>query len=101
MSHKFFPIKTDTACQLKWNWSTIRLYTGETSSCHRVQSDNVSVDSFDQFHNTPKKLADRELMLHGKWPIGGCEHCKNIEDKQIKVQCKNIKNKRNKKSRVF
>ena len=80
MSHKFFPIKTDTACQLKWNWSTIRLYTGETSSCHRVQGDNVSVDSFDQFHNTPKKLADRELMLYGKWPIGGCEHCKNIED---------------------
>jgi len=80
MNHKFFPIKTDTACQLKWNWSTIRFYNGTTSSCHRVNSDIITVDTFDQFHNTPKKIADRELMLDGKWPVGGCEYCKSIED---------------------
>ena len=80
MSDQFFPIKTDTACQLKWNWSTIRLYNGTTSSCHRVDGDNISVDTFDQFHNTSKKLADRKLMLDSQWPSGGCEYCKNIED---------------------
>jgi len=80
MPNKFFPIETATACQLKWNWSTIRLYTGQTSSCHRVDSDIVDIDTFDQFHNTPKKLADRKHMLEGQWPGGGCEHCKNIED---------------------
>jgi len=79
MSDKFFPIKTDTACQLKWNWSTIRLDTGITRSCHRVNSDILTVDTFDQFHNTPKKIADRKLMLNGMWP-DGCEYCKNIED---------------------
>jgi len=79
MSDKFFPIKTDTACQLKWNWSTIRLDTGITRSCHRVNSDILTVDTFDQFHNTPKKIADRKLMLNSMWP-DGCEYCKNIED---------------------
>jgi hypothetical protein len=80
MEQKYFPIKTATACQLKWNWSTIRLYDGTTSSCHRVDADSVTPDTFDNFHNTPKKLADRKLMLEGQWPQGGCEYCKNIED---------------------
>lgn len=79
MPGKFFPILTDTACQLKWNWSTIRFYNGTTSSCHRVDSDAVSVETFDQFHNTPKKIADRKLMLDGLWPAGGCEYCEQIE----------------------
>ena len=79
MPDKFFPILTDTACQLKWNWSTIRFYNGTTSSCHRVNSDRINVDSFDQFHNTPKKIADRKLMLNGQWPTGGCEYCQSIE----------------------
>ena len=80
MSGKYFPIQTKTACQLKWNWSTIRLYTGYTSSCHRVDSDLITIDSFDSFHNTPKKIDDRNLMLQGQWPTGGCEYCKKIED---------------------
>ena len=80
MPNKFFPIETDTACQLKWNWSTIRFYNGITSSCHRAGFDQLDVDNFDQFHNLPKKIADRKLMLEGKWPGGGCEYCKNIED---------------------
>ena len=79
MSNKYFPIKTATACQLKWNWSTVRFYNASTSSCHRVKSDTITVDNFDNFHNTPKKLADRELMLQGQWPTGGCEYCQKIE----------------------
>jgi organic radical activating enzyme len=79
MADKFFPIKTATACQLKWNWSTIRLYNGDTSSCHRVNGNLITVDTFDTFHNTPKKLADRALMLDGQWPQGGCEYCQQIE----------------------
>jgi hypothetical protein len=80
MEQKYFPINTATACQLKWNWSTIRLYDGTTSSCHRVDPDTVVPGTFDNFHNTPKKIADRKLMLNGQWPQGGCEYCKNIED---------------------
>lgn len=80
MNNTYFPIETSTSCQLKWNWSTIRLYNGTTSSCHRVDSDLLTPETFENFHNTPKKLADRQLMLQGKWPKGGCEYCKNIED---------------------
>lgn len=77
---RYFPIRTETSCQLKWTWSTIWLNTGLTSSCHRVAPDLVDVNNFNNFHNTPKKLSDRQLMLDGQWPKGGCEYCKNIED---------------------
>lgn len=77
---KYFPIDTATACQLKWTWSTIHLYTGRTNSCHRVDQSSITVENFDQFHNTDKKINDRQLMLEGKWPSGGCEYCRNIED---------------------
>lgn len=77
---KFFPIKTETACQLKWNWSSIYLHEGSTNSCHRVSKTILSADEFDNFHNIPKKISDRELMLKGEWPSGGCEYCKKIED---------------------
>ena len=79
MSHKFFPIKTDTACQLKWNWSTLYLYKGRTASCHRTGDDQVSLDAFDTFHNTEKKQQERQLMLQGKWPVDSCGYCKDIE----------------------
>ena len=74
-----FPIKTATACQLKWQHSTVFLTTGKTSSCHRVNKDTIPLDTFD-FHNTKEKLEARQRMLEGKWPGKGCEHCKNIED---------------------
>lgn len=89
---KYFPIKTTTACQLKWTWSTIFLHTGETNSCHRVKKSRVTADDFKNFHNTDKKLADRQLMLAGEWPTGGCEYCKNMEqaggtsDRQMHLQ---------------
>jgi organic radical activating enzyme len=78
LPHRVFPIKTDTACQLKWNWSTIYLTTEETASCHRTNHHKFDTELFD-FHNTPSKLADRENMLAGQWPTRGCEYCRNIE----------------------
>jgi hypothetical protein len=74
-----FPIKTATACNSKWAWSTIWLTTGTTASCHRVMPNPLDPNNFANFHNTPKKIADRELMLRGEWPKGGCEYCQKIE----------------------
>lgn len=74
---KIFPIKTATACQLKWSWSTIYLTEGRTASCHRVMFDTIP-DNFD-FHNTPKKIEARTKMLNGIWPGDGCEYCRDIE----------------------
>jgi len=96
MSDKYFPILTDTACQLKWTWSTIHFYEGKTNSCHRVNLTNLQPEDFNSFHNTPKKLEDRQLMLEGQWPSGGCEYCQNIEnaggqsDRQFHLQIPNL-----------
>ena len=94
--NKYFPIKTATACQLKWTWSTIHLYTGETNSCHRVNETKIDPKHFERFHNTDKKVADRKLMLDGQWPTGGCEYCRNIEqaggksDRQFQIEIPNL-----------
>lgn len=74
-----FPIRTATACQSKWTWSTIWLNRLASSSCHRVAPVPFELKDFDQFHNLPKKLDDRRLMLNGEWPKGGCEYCEKIE----------------------
>lgn len=74
---KTFPIKTATACQLKWSWSTIYLTEGKSASCHRVKKFPIP-DNFD-FHNDPEKIKARELMLQGEWPDKGCEYCRDIE----------------------
>jgi pyruvate-formate lyase-activating enzyme len=78
LPQRVFPIKTATACQLKWTWSTVYLNEEKTASCHRTNHHNFDTDRFD-FHNTPEKLQDRERMLAGQWPDRGCEYCKNIE----------------------
>jgi pyruvate-formate lyase-activating enzyme len=77
--NKIFPIKTDTGCMLKWNWSSILLNSGTTSSCHRCQRFPIDPDNFDNFHNIPEKIAAREKMLDGQWPGQGCEYCRDIE----------------------
>jgi hypothetical protein len=76
---KYFPIKTDTACQLKWNWSTLYLYVGNTASCHRTGWGKITPDTFDTFHNTEKKIQERKQMLQGQWPTDSCSYCRNIE----------------------
>jgi sulfatase maturation enzyme AslB (radical SAM superfamily) len=80
MSDKYFPIKTATACQLKWAWSTIFLNTGVTRSCHRTSESKLTAENFNNFHNTDSKLIDRMLMLQGLWPTTNCQYCKKIED---------------------
>jgi len=77
---KFFPIKTNTACQLKWAWSTLFLNSGVTRSCHRTSKSRLTEENFYDFHNTPTKIKDREDMLAGKWPEKNCGYCKKIED---------------------
>lgn len=80
MNKKVFPIKTATACQYKWTWSTIYLAHGQTNSCHRVNGGHLDEYNFKDFHNLPEKIRDRELMLEGKWPDNECNYCKRIED---------------------
>lgn len=79
MSMSVFPIKSDSACILKWSWSTVYLYRGTTSSCHRVNQDRIPEGEIQNFHNLPAKVAARELMKNGQWPGQGCEYCANIE----------------------
>lgn len=77
---KYFPIKTTTACQWKWGWSTIMLNSGTTYSCHRASESFLTKENFNNFHNTERKLADRQRMLNGQWPGHGCEYCKTVEE---------------------
>jgi hypothetical protein len=78
LKNRVFPIHTATACQLKWNWSTVFLTLGTTASCHRTNSHQFDTTEFN-FHNTPTKLDDRERMLRGEWPAQGCDYCQKIE----------------------
>lgn len=79
MSAKFFPIKVDPACQLKWAWSTLYLNTGVTRSCHRTGESELTAENFVNFHNTPLKLEERAAMLQGQWPKKSCSYCRDIE----------------------
>lgn len=78
LENKRFPIKTATACQLKWTWSTIFLTTETTASCHRTNHHKFNTEKFD-FHNTPSKIDDRKRMLDSAWPQKGCNYCQDIE----------------------
>lgn len=90
----YFPLKdVGKCCSNKWGWSTIWLNAGTTSSCHRVEQVPIDFNNFDNFHNLPKKIEDREKMLRGEWPHGsdkgnaltadrenGCQYCQRIEE---------------------
>ena len=78
--NKYFPINTETACPLKWNWSTLYLYSGQTASCHRTGWGNITLENFDSFHNTDKKIQERQQMLNGHWPTESCAYCKGVEE---------------------
>ena len=79
MTDRVFPIKSDTACLLKWAWSTVYLGQGTTSSCHRTDQAPIPVDNFASFHNLPNKTRAREMMRRGEWPQEGCQYCEKIE----------------------
>ena len=76
---KYFPIKTATACKLKWGWSTLYLNSGITASCHRASLTELTPENFHNFHNTDTKIQARQSMLEGQWPTGGCEYCQGVE----------------------
>jgi len=77
---KVFPIRSDTACLLKWSWSTVFFNSGTSASCHRTKKYSIDPKNFDQFHNLPGKIEAREMMIKGEWPGRGCEYCKNTEN---------------------
>ena len=82
MENRSFPIKSATVCPLKWEWSTLFLYMGTTNSCHRTSLSYLEPGEIANFHNTPEKLRQRNIMLKGEWPQRGtgCEYCRDIED---------------------
>ena len=77
---QIFPIKTNTSCLWKWAYSSVYLSTGETSSCTYNPVLKIPEDNFNNFHNLPEKIEDRQRMLKGLWPKKSCEYCKKIED---------------------
>lgn len=77
---KYFPIKTDTACKLKWTWNTVFLSTGISGACHRTAFESITPDTFNNFHNTDRKQLERQQMLNGQWPKDSCNYCRNIEE---------------------
>jgi pyruvate-formate lyase-activating enzyme len=85
---EFFPINTATACPLKWNWNTLFLSSGESSSCHRASTEKLTSENFFNFHNSEEKIAARKKMLEGVWPgsdnekysLQYCGFCRKIED---------------------
>jgi len=85
-NNTFFPQISDTACQLKWTWSTINLSKGVTNSCHRCLNIPLNPENFDNFHNLPHKITERKIMQKNQWPTkenggsGHCTYCKKIED---------------------
>ena len=76
---RVFPIQSNTACLLKWAWSTIYLGQGKSASCHRTDQYIIPPDNLASFHNLPEKIQARKLMLKGEWPQGGCQYCEKIE----------------------
>lgn len=80
MDDKLFPIKTATACPLKWTWSTLYLNSAQTASCHRTSHTDLTFDNFSNFHNTEVKMQDRQDMLAGKWPDKNCLYCRSVEE---------------------
>lgn len=93
---RFFPIQSETACRLKWSWSTIYLTEAKTASCHRASSANITLENFDNFHNLENKIRDRAIMLEGRWPGSGCEYCRDIElsggysDRQLQLSVPDV-----------
>jgi len=80
MSKTYFPIRTATSCQLKWNWTALYLNGGFSRTCHRTAETPLTPENFNNFHNTEVVLDDRTRMLQGLWPETSCLYCRNIEE---------------------
>ena len=77
---KYFPIRTETSCQLKWNWTALYLNGGFSRTCHRTGETPLTPENFMNFHNTEIAVADRQRMLKGLWPEKSCSYCRTIEE---------------------
>ncbi len=77
--NKIFDI-SEPACLYKWQWTTLYLSNLTSSTCHRVDAANVSLENLGDFHNTPEAINDRKMMKSGQWPGRGCEYCRDIEN---------------------
>lgn len=102
--YRIFPIKSETACLLKWSWSTVNLGTGTTSSCHRSYHGEIDPENFKNFHNTPSKIEARQSMIEGRWPDApyastNCNYCKKVEaaggksDRLMQLELSHLPNK--------
>lgn len=67
-----------TVCKLKWNWSTVMLHSGQTSSCYKSTRCNITLSNVIEFHNLKEKQQQRQVMLDGQWP-SGCHWCEDVE----------------------
>lgn len=76
---KYFPIRTKTSCQLKWNWTALYLNVGVSRTCHRTAETKLTPENFNNFHNTDLVISDRKRMLEGLWPEKSCGYCREIE----------------------
>jgi hypothetical protein len=77
---KFFPIRTETSCKLKWSWTTLYLNWGVSATCHRTAHHPLTPENFNNFHNNPQAVEDRQRMLQGQWPEKNCSYCREIEE---------------------
>jgi len=77
---KVFPIQSATSCLYKWSGSSIMLPMNSSASCCFAEQIPLDPDNFDNFHNHPKKIEDRERMIRGEWPTSGCQVCIDIEE---------------------
>ena len=50
MSLTYFPIRTATSCQLKWNWTALYLNGGFSRTCHRTAETPLTPENFNNFH---------------------------------------------------
>jgi hypothetical protein len=68
--NKYFPIKTETACQLKWNYSSIYLHEGSTNSS-KIQQENVKFCRYERdgliIDNTHTRHPDFAQMTNKFW----------------------------------
>jgi pyruvate-formate lyase-activating enzyme len=79
MVDKYFPINTETSCKLKWSCTTLYLNSGRSATCHRTSHHDLTPENFNNFHNNPVVIEDRNVMLRGEWPEKNCSYCREIE----------------------
>lgn len=74
-----FPVNNSKKCLLKLSWSTVFLWEGVVSSCHRTGRIPIP-NNFKEIHNNSSRFAERIAMNNNQWPTNSCAYCKNIED---------------------